>query len=164
MNPRGGITEVPATMSQEQQYVELCGTVRCKLAPSTVHGIGVVALRNLNEGDRAYCSLNVRPQWYTLTLANLTKYFDKTYPEIKQLILDRWPNIVNGGTFLSPNYDARLISFMNHSDTPNYDPKTDLILRDVKAGEELFEDYRIMKNYELAFPWLGDKPDIDKKV
>jgi len=43
---------------------------------------------------------------------------------------------------------------MNHSDPPNYDPVTDLALADIPKGEEVFEDYRQIANYEKAFPWL----------
>lgn len=158
MNKNGGITLPPPPVSEEQQYYELCNTVKCTLKPSKVHGIGVFTLRDIKKGERLWCRADVRPQWHTISFANLSKFFDKTHPEIKQLILDRWPAVVNGSQFLSPNYDARLVSFMNHSATPNYDPATDTALKDIKAGKEVFEDYRTMKNYEKVFDWLVDKP------
>lgn len=150
------IEENTAPINQEEQCLELIRTVKCKLAPSSVHGVGVIAMRDIVKGEQLYCLLTVKPRWYNVTFANLKKWMDypNGYPELFRLILDRWPQVVNGSQFLSPNYDARLISFMNHSDTPNYDPRTDLALADIKAGEEVFEDYRVINNWEKAFPWL----------
>ena len=93
-----------------------------------------------------------KPTRYTVSFTELKQKLKDT--EILQLIIERWPRIVNGGAFISPNYDARLTSFMNHSDTPNYDPATDFALADISKGEEVFEDYRQIPNYERAFPWL----------
>ena len=150
------IAEATAPLSQEEQCLELIRTVKCKLGPSSVHGVGVIAMRDIVKGEQLFVALTVKPRWYNVTYANLKKWMDYTngYPEIYRLILDRWPQVVNGSQFISPNYDARLVSFMNHSDTPNYDPRTDLALADIKAGEEVFEDYRVIPNYEKAFSWL----------
>ena len=45
---------------------------------------------------------------------------------------------------------------MNHADLPNdnYDVDTDTAKRDIKAGEELFENYKNMRNYDKVYPWL----------
>ena len=142
-------------MNKEDQYFELCGQVKCTLASSPIHGIGVFALRDIQEGER----LNVRwtqdlpAHWYTLTLTDLSK-FDNVHPEIKQIILDRWPGVVNGAHFMSPNYDARLSSFLNHSDIPNYDILTDTALMPISKGQEVTEDYRKMKGFEKVYLWL----------
>lgn len=156
MNQKGGIVS-PLQMpkSQEEQAAELRQTVKCRIAPSAVHGVGVVTIRDVAKGEQLFCALTVKPTWYTISFANLKKYLNfGDFEAIYQLILDRWPQVVNGAPFLSPNYDARLTSFMNHSDTPNYDPVTDLALADIKAGEEVFEDYRTIENYEKVYPWL----------
>lgn len=42
--------------------------------------------------------------------------------------------------FYSPNAEACLQSFMNHSDAPNSDGLT--ALRDIGEGEEITEDFR----------------------
>ena len=139
--------------SQDIQFDELCRTVRCKLAPSEVHGVGVVAIRPVKKGEQLFVRPSSSSVWYTLPYASLSK-FDRVYPEIKQLILDRWPSVVNGSEFLSPNNELRLVSFVNHSYAPNYDPAGDVALRDIESGEEVFEDYRIMPNYKLVFPWI----------
>lgn len=124
-------------MSIKEQIQFLNDTVKVKLASSKIHGVGVVAMRNIRKGDRLYCFPNTRPYWFTLTYANLTKLL----PEIRELILERWPSVVDGSHFLSPNDMSWLICFLNHSDDPNYDPKTDTATRDIKKGEEIFENY-----------------------
>lgn len=142
-------------MNRQDQYLELCGTVKCKVAPSQIHGVGVFAIRPIKEGERMYIrwTTDMPSHWYTLTYADLSK-FDKTYPEIKELIISRYPCVVNNCQFLSPNYDAKMISFVNHSDNENYDETKDIALKDIAKGEEIFENYRRMPNAEKAFPWL----------
>ena len=139
--------------SQDQQFDELCRTVKCKLASSEIHGVGVVAIRDIKKGEPMYVRPDGPLRWYTLPYGSLSK-FDRVYPEIKQLILDRWPSVINGSSFLSPNNELRLVSFVNHSYEPNYDPAGDVALRDIVKGEEIFEDYRIMPNWSKVFPWI----------
>ena len=148
------IHENSATMTADEQVMELMRTVKCRLGPSKVHGVGVVTLRDIKKYEQLYCVNRVKPTLYTVAFTELERQLKDTHPEILQLILDRWPRTVNGQAFISPNYDARLTCFMNHSDTPNYDPVTDLALADIPKGEEVFENYRQIPNYEKAFPWL----------
>ena len=148
------VDENSATMTADEQVKELMRTVKCRLGLSKVHGVGVITLRDIKRGEQLYCVNRVKPVLYTVTFTELEQQLKDTHPEILQLILDRWPRIVNGEAFISPNYDARLTSFMNHSDTPNYDPVADLALADIPKGEEVLEDYRRLPNYEKAFPWL----------
>ena len=141
-------------MNQEHQYLELCETVKCKIAVSDIHGVGVRTIRPIKKGERLYVMpAGLNPRWYTLPYASLSK-FDLSRPEIKALILDRWPAIINGSPFVSPNFEERLLSFVNHSDTPNYNPKNDTALRDIDTGEEVLEDYKQMPNWEKVFLWL----------
>ena len=133
-------------MTRQQQILELATTVKCKLEPSPLHGIGVFAIRDIHKGERLYCypAPDNRAKYYTLTFAAL-----KELPEeVRDLIIQRWPCVANDEYFLSPNFDQRLISYMNHSDTPNYDELTDQALRDIKRGEEITEDYRHIPNFE----------------
>lgn len=150
------IEENSTLMNAQEQAMYLGNTVKCRIGPSKVHGVGVIAMRDIKKGEQLFCALTVKAQWYNVSFANLKKHLKQTHPEVLGLILDRWPNVVNGAPFLSPNYDARLTSFMNHSDTPNFDPHYDVALTDIKAGEEVFEDYRTFPNWDRAYPWLVD--------
>ncbi len=107
--------------------------VWCTLAPSPIHGIGVFAVRDIPKGQRLYCQSSRA----TLRFEPI----DDFLPEIQELIKARWPDYKTSG-YLSPNDDARLISFMNNGGRDsNYDPKTDTALKDIHTGEEVLEDY-----------------------
>ena len=136
---------------QEEEIIELNSTVKTKLAPSKIHGIGVFTIRNVAKGERLFCKPDQPRQrkWYSVPYGSFSKFF----PEVKELLLERWPSVVNGSLFLSPN-EVWPILFMNHSDDPNYEVKTDSAVRDIKIGEEVTEDYRLMVNHEKAYPWL----------
>lgn len=143
-------------LSKEDQITELNDTVRCKLGVSKIHGIGVIALRDIQKGERCYITPNVIPKFYNIPFGSLSKLF----PEIKELVLWRWASVVNGSIFCSPNDDQSLLMFMNHSSKPNYDVVRDIALKNIKKGEEVLEDYRAMQNYELAYPDLNQWENV----
>lgn len=139
-------------LSEKDQILKLMSEIKCTLAPSPIHGIGVFAIHDISKGQRCYVMPDER-LWYSVSYSNLKKL----WPEQRELILQRWASVINGSLFTSPNDDACLILFMNHDNNPNYDIHTDTALRDIKKGDELLEDYRVMENWRLIFPWIKDK-------
>lgn len=129
-----------------EQAKELNTYVLTKIAPSKIHGVGVFALQDIAMGDTLYADMMTKV--FTLPY----KDFDNVKPQVKQMILERWPQIVNGSAFMYP--DTRVQAFMNHSDDANYDAINDVMLIDVKAGEEITEDYRKIPNYQKVHTWL----------
>lgn len=144
-------------LSNEDQVNKLNEIVKVRLSPSKVHGIGVVAIRDISKGHRLWGA--IYPQFFDLPYS----YFGKLFPEVKQLLLERWPGIAGGFTMLNGTMfaypDTLLQAYMNHSDDPNYDPYLDLTLKDIKAGEEILEDYKLIDGWQEAHPWLvkGDE-------
>ena len=140
-------------LSQKDQIAKLMSEVKCTLKPSTVHGIGVFSLFDVKKGDRLYC---VPPStnriFYNVPWSSLSKL----WPEVKEMIISRWPSIINGSMFLHPNDEVWLASWINHSENFNYSQATDTATRDIKAGEEITESYRIMDNAEEIYPFLKD--------
>jgi len=136
-------------MTHKQQVVELNNYVLTKIRPSEVSGVGVFALRPLTKGQKLYADM--APKLYTLPYSE----FPRLFPEVRELILERFPQIVNGSAFFFP--DTRIQAFMNHSNTPNYDAVNDVMLEDVEEGDEIFEDYRHIPNAEKVFNWLKYK-------
>jgi len=126
--------------------------VKVRLAPSKVHGIGVHAIRDMDKGQRLWG--NIYPQFFDLPYSQ----FSKLLPEVKELILERNPGIASkysqlgGGRFAYP--DTLLQAYMNHSDNPNYDAVLDLTLKDIKKGEEILEDYRLIDGWKESYTWL----------
>ncbi len=113
---------------------ELNATVWAKLAPSKIHGIGVFAIRSIPKGQKVYELGNRR--W------RKPIEYHMAHQAIQELIYQRWPLVIEGADFWSPNDDAHLPSFLNHSNTPNVDKHTFCALRDISTGEELVENYR----------------------
>lgn len=133
-------------MTQEETINFLNTAVKVKLAPSKIHGIGVFAITDIPKGTKLFATM--APQIFHIPYGSINKLF----PEVKEQILERWPNIVNNQKFAWP--DTKIDAFMNHSDDPNYDPELDLTTREIKKDEEITEDYRLVPNYEKVFKWL----------
>lgn len=134
-------------MSYENQIAELNGRVKVRVWPSKVHGVGLIATQNLKKGEKLFA--DHMPVAYNLPYSE----FHRLLPEVREILLERWPQIVNGSAFFYP--DTKLQAYCNHSETPNYSATEDTMLKDVKRGEEIFEDYRLIKGYEIVFPWLN---------
>ena len=131
---------------------ELNIQIKATVGVSKIHGVGVMALRKIRKGELVYA--NALPKIYRIPFGSLGKLF----PEVRKVILDRWPSIVNDSVIVA--HDVRLVSLMNHSPDPNYEPETDTALRDVEDGEEITEDYTKMPNWENIWPinknqWLS---------
>ena len=137
-------------MTIESQIQELNETVKCHIKPSPIDGIGVYSLRDIKKGEKCYVIPEEARKWYSIPHDR----FNELRPEVAELIMTRWPSIILGSLFVSPNDMVWLITYMNHSSTPNFDVDTDSALRDIGQGEELFEDYRLMKNYKEIYKWL----------
>jgi hypothetical protein len=129
------------------QSVNLLNDIcKIRIAPSPIHGVGIIATRDIKKGEKLYT--DAIPNAFDLPY----KKFKELRPEVASMILERYPNIVNGSPFLYP--DSRMGAYLNHSDDPNYDAKADVTLRKIKQGEEVTEDYRQIENYQKIYKWL----------
>lgn len=128
------------------QIQELNTYVKTYLAPSEIDGVGVFALRDIPKGQKLY--LDMIPKLYNLP----HKEFSNLFPTVRKEILARFPLIVRGSAFAYPT--TRISAYMNHSNEPNYDAVNDVVLRDIKSGEEITEDYRKIDGSEEVFSFL----------
>lgn len=128
------------------QIAELNTFVTTRLAPSKIHGVGVFALDNLKKGDKLFA--DIAPRMYNVPYDD----FNQIKPDVRQILLERWPQIINGSAFIYP--DTQTQAFMNHSESANYDAFKDEMLMDVKSGEEITEDYRLIPNFDKIHRWL----------
>ena len=120
----------------------LNSTVWATLRKSPIHNIGVFAIRDIPKGT---CFTDIMDYETTPTCNSLSpKEMNKIYPEIRKIILDRTAFNSSHKTldFYSPNCDAKLQSWMNHSDTPNTTGTH--TLRNIKRGEELTENFHVV--------------------
>lgn len=121
--------------------------VKVRIAPSTINGVGVIAMRNIKKGEKLY--LDSIPHAFDIPFKKLGDL--KT--DVREIILSHWPNVVNGSHFLYPV--TKMTAFLNHSDEPNYDAKEDKVLKDIKAGEEVTENYKLIDNWQKVFSFLN---------
>ena len=135
-------------MTIDEQILKLNSSVWCKLASSPIHGIGVFAIRDILRGTKMWEWMR---SWYDPRGSQLWEWsgmwynvplerFGEIHPAIRDLILDRHPMPQGGRSFVSPNDEANLQSFLNHSSSPNC--RINIALRDIQKGEEITEDYR----------------------
>lgn len=108
--------------------------IKCRIGVSPIHGVGVFALKDIEKGERLFAN-ELFADWHSANeLDNLTH-------EIREYIITRWPAVLNGSDFVFP-FEI-LVCSMNHSTTPNYNPKDDTALCNIQKGEEILEDYGI---------------------
>lgn len=140
------ITKAHKELKWKEAVDLLNDIVKIKIAPSSINGVGVIAIRDMKKGERLYA--DSIPNAFDLPY----RKFSQLRPEVRDIILGHWPNIVNGSLFLYPV--TKMTAFLNHSNECNYDAKEDKLLRDVKAGEEITEDYKKITNWKKVFAWL----------
>ena len=119
----------------------LNATVMCKIAPSKIHGIGVFAICDIPYGVKI-TDWNRDMRYLPFVYEMKEKDFMKLKKEIRELIMDKTVWGCSGFLlrFISPNSECYLQDFCNHSSTPNVDNNF-VTLRDIKAGEEITEDF-----------------------
>jgi hypothetical protein len=128
-------------MRSGQECIDyLNSTVWATLRKSPIHNVGVFAIRDIPEGT----PITDYTDYGDTHIQNILtpQEIEKIYPEIRKLILDRIVFLkgYNNLQFFSPNCDAKLQSWMNHSKTPNTTGTH--TLRNIKKGEELTEDFK----------------------
>lgn len=122
-------------------------TVKCTIRPSRIGGVGVFAIRDIKEGELLteyhYETLNMKKNYITIT----REEFEQINPEVQSVILDRifFDSKTDKLMFLSPNQDAYLQTFMNHSTDPNSNGQ--FATRLIKKDEEITFNYLDIKKY-----------------
>lgn len=135
----------------KQRQIECLNSIKVRIGPSKIHGVGVFAMFDIAKGEKLGADLT--PAVFTLTYADLKKL----HPDIRDLLLGQWPQVINGSRFAYPT--TRIQAYINHNENANYDAQNDIMFKNVKAGTEITENYRAIPNYAKVFPWLV----VDKK-
>lgn len=132
-----------------KEAIELLNRVVCvKLAPSDIHGVGVIAIRDIKKGE--VIEIDAVPHVFDLPY----KKFNKLNKEVRDILLGHFPQILGGSHFFYPV--GKMSAYLNHSDKPNYDAKTYKALKDIKVGEEITEDYNLIPGAKKIFDFLKD--------
>lgn len=128
-------------MTKEALLKELAEETFVTLRPSTVHGIGVFALRDIPKGCKTLFSKNVG-NWIKVPISDIEKL-----PEASRNLVETYC-LYDETDYYLPDYGFKvmdLVNYLNHSATPNVISVNDgeyfESLRDIAEGEELFVNY-----------------------
>ena len=136
-------------------------TTYCRISVSKVHGIGVRAIRDIPKGIDPFISFGSNKSFLRLTEEEIKTLNPAVQNYIKAYYVRTegiYPVMLRGLN------EVGIFSYMNHSDNPNMalykENENELLpfvsLKDIKAGEELFWDYRTSggDNLEKQYPFL----------
>ena len=128
-------------MTKDQLLQELRAETFITIKPSTVHGIGVFAIRDIPKGCSTIFSRNVG-NWIKVPIAEI-----ETLPEHSKSLVETYC-LYDEENYYLPDYGFKvmdLVNYLNHANEPNIESVNDgenfIALRDIKAGEELFVSY-----------------------
>lgn len=130
-------------MTKDQLLAELNQHTYVMLKPSSIAGIGVFALRDIEKGCRdMFSKPDKDDKWITLSKNEVSKL-----PAHAQLLIENYC-LYDEQNYFVPDYGFKKVDislFLNHSDAPNVvsinEGEYFEAMRDIKAGEELFIDY-----------------------
>ena len=129
-------------MSQEKDTLKKLEDTYCRLKPSSLHGVGVFAIRDIPANVNPFNTIK-KQEWVEFNISEL-KYLGK---EILKMIDDFYVIKKNGKVWINEEaLNGMDISFfLNNSESPNLktidDGDTFITLRRIKKGEELTVAY-----------------------
>ena len=128
-------------MTKEALLKELAEETFITLRPSTVHGIGVFALRDIPKGCKTLFSRNVG-NWIKVPIRDIEQL-----PEASRNLVETYC-LYDETDYYLPDYGFKvmdMVNYLNHSADPNVISVNDgeyfESLRDIAEGEELFVNY-----------------------
>ncbi len=123
----------------------------CRLAPSSIHGIGVFAVREIAKGvDPFRVGVRYPSGWVEITQEEL----DRASAGVRNLLALLFVRDTKGALSI-PMIGTNLVdisAYLNHSDRPNMktaDGHTFTAKRKIRKGEELTVDYATYGASEL---------------
>lgn len=121
--------------------------VYCRIAPSLIHGVGVVAIKDIPKGTQLNKFWNdLKPKRVEI-LHNEWALVDE---EIKDIILASGC-ITDGqvGYYIIQHPNAHHTFFFNHSNEPN--SEFGVAIKDIKKGEEITRKYAMVHNEVIKY-------------
>jgi SET domain-containing protein len=128
-------------MTKEELLKELAEETFITLRSSTVHGIGVFALRDIPKGCKTIFSRNVG-NWIKVPIRDI-----ENLPEASRNLVETYC-LYDETDYYLPDYGFKvmdMVNYLNHSSNPNVISVNDgeyfESIRDIAEGEELFVNY-----------------------
>jgi SET domain-containing protein len=128
-------------VNKKQLLENLKNDIYCRIGISSIHGVGVIAIRDIPKGTNPFVG-SCQCEYIAIDNEDI-----KTFPkEVKKIIDDFY--LIKGEKMLIPSCGLNSMDisyYMNFSDTPNVSSRdrgtTFFTNRDIKTGEELTLDY-----------------------
>lgn len=128
-------------ISKQQLLDHLIHDVYVRIGPSKIHGVGLIAVRDIPQGTDPFKNLYEPP-----TFGFTQEELHEVPIPIRKMINDYFGK--EEGKIYIPTSGLNpldLLHFINHSETPNVHAVNEgwifRAVRDIQAGEELFSDY-----------------------
>lgn len=135
-------------MTKAELLRELSQETYAALKPSSVHGIGVFAIRDIPKGCKDIFSKNVG-EWIKLPISDVEKL-----PEHSKLMIETYC-VYDEQDYYVPDYGFKvvdMVNYLNHSSDPNLISVNDgeyfEAIKDIPAGSELFVNYGTIVDVE----------------
>ena len=133
-------------MNKANLLNELYKETYATLKPSSIHGIGVFAIRDIEKGTKNIFS-STSAEWISVTKEEIN-----SLPLHSRELIENHC-LYDDKHYFIPEYGFKLfdmVVFLNHSDHPNLVSVNDgeyfEAIRDITCGEELFVDYGTIVN------------------
>lgn len=131
-------------MNKEQLLRELQQETFVTLKASPVHGIGVFAICDIPKGCRSILSKHGN-EWTRLSFKEV-----EALPDHSRQLIETYC-LYDDVAYFVPDYGFKMMDmvlYLNHSDIPNLISVNEgeffEAARDIKAGEEIFLDYKTL--------------------
>jgi SET domain-containing protein len=129
-------------MTKEQILKELAHETFVTLKPSTVHGIGVFALKDIPKGCRDIFSKD-ETNWVKIPISDVDKL-----PHYSKNLVETYC-LYDEENYFIPSHGFKMVdmvNYLNHSSIPNITPVNEgefyEALTDIPAGTELLVNYK----------------------
>jgi hypothetical protein len=129
-------------------YEYILNHVNVKLAPSKIHGVGVFAIRDIEENEDLFVNWNEESGTYYITEDELNSLPDEVKFHLQQIFLfkkidEKWlfQIILNKGChwiFKTPHH---WVNSCSQNENPNVDLNTLKSLKKIRCGEEILTKY-----------------------
>ncbi len=126
--------------------------VYARIGPSRVHGVGVIAIRDIPVGTLVFRGENERVAWVSRAAV-------RRLPPATRALYEDFGMVWGGRIGVPPSLNNLSVGwYVNHSTRPNVEAGEDArfrALRRIRKGEELTADYRTFVDEPLAFRARG---------
>ena len=122
--------------------------VYARIGTSRIHGVGVLAIRDIPKGTLVFAGESERVVWRSRAAV-------KRMPRAIRALYEDFGMVWRDKIGVPPSLNMLSVGwYVNHSDTPNVEAGEDArfrALRRIRKGEELTADYRTFVDEPLPF-------------